>query len=80
MSDFLTFIGIVITLFILLIIVTLIPIEVIEDRNCTVYSNITGKETKRVILGTCFVKHKDEWLTLSQYKAILVGREGLTKE
>jgi len=51
-----------------------------ETYACSQYSDITGRKTEYRFPSGCFVQHADgSWLSLEEYKAVIVAREGLTK-
>lgn len=51
-----------------------------ETYSCSQYSDITGRKTEYRFPSGCFVQHADgSWLSLREYEAVIVAREGLTK-
>ena len=45
---------------------------------CSNYEKITGRQTKYVICGSCFVQTESGWLTKDEYGKVIIAREGLT--
>ena len=43
-----------------------------EYIDCNNYEEITGRETKFVFVGGCYVKSHGEWLTKKEHNAVLI--------
>lgn len=51
---------------------------VFEKIGCSNYEKITGRQTKYVLCGGCFVRAEHGWLTKDEYGKVIIARDGLT--
>lgn len=71
----------IIIAFIILTITIIVPVAFIDNYHrkfqCDNYEIATGRETKWFHFDDCYVNAGDVWLTLSEYRAAIIAKEGL---
>lgn len=63
--------------FVLSLILLVLVIDRLYWRDCTIYREKTGRETKWIFLNECYVKTKYGWFTREEYRARITAGDGL---
>ena len=77
MKDFFIAIATAIFLTALTIFGIIISAEYHLQYRCHNYQEVTDRQTKYVFMDNCYINTGTEWLTRSEYKAVIVASERL---